>query len=128
MGLVEADLGSWCACETVPLWSNTHAPLEDHPLDPRREPFALEGWILEIFCCDPKGSRAVLWILSTEGRGVRLCWEKSKPKGPKGRIYVPIEFAEFVIGKAIIDFPSGPFGFECAQHRLQVLSAFANVF
>jgi len=23
-------------------------------------------------------------IFSTEGRGVRLCWEKPKPKGPKG--------------------------------------------
>ena len=42
-------------------------------MDARREPFALEGWFLEIFCCDPKGSRAFLRILSTEGRGVRLC-------------------------------------------------------
>ena len=27
---------------------------------------------------------AFLHILSTEGRGVGLCWEHSKPKGPKG--------------------------------------------
>ena len=27
-------------------------------LDARREPFALQGWILEILHCDPKGSRA----------------------------------------------------------------------
>ena len=39
--------------------------------------------ILEILCCDPKGSRDFLWILSTEGRSVGLCWAKSKPKGPK---------------------------------------------
>jgi len=45
---------------------------------------ALQGWILEILCCDPKGSRAFLRILSTEGRGVGLCWEKSKHKGPNG--------------------------------------------
>ena len=41
--------------------------------------------ILEILCCDPKGHRALLWVPSTEGRGVRLCWALSKPKEPKGR-------------------------------------------
>ena len=55
--------------------------LEDHPVDTRREPSALEGWILEIRYCDPKGSRAFLRILSTERRGVRLCWAKLKPTG-----------------------------------------------
>ena len=60
----------------------SHAPLEDHPLDPRCEPSALEGWVLEIICCDPKGNRAVLRILFTEGRGVRL-WALSTPKGPE---------------------------------------------
>ena len=49
MGLVEADLkdpgvrvsmGTFC----IP----SHAPLEDHPLAHHREPYALEGWILEI--------------------------------------------------------------------------------
>jgi len=66
----------------------SHAPLlellglKDHPLDTRREPSALEGWILEILYCDPKGSRAFLRILSTKGRGVRLCLVLSKPKGP----------------------------------------------
>ena len=50
-----------------------------------REPSALEGWIRGILCCDPKRSRVLLRILSTEGRGVRLCGAKSQPKGPKVR-------------------------------------------
>ena len=33
--------------------------------DAPREPSALEGWILEVLCCNPKGSRAFLRILST---------------------------------------------------------------
>jgi len=53
-------------------------------LDARREPSSLEGWILEVLCCEPKGSRAFLRILSTEGRGVRLCWALSKLKGTNG--------------------------------------------
>ena len=32
---------------------------------------------------DPNGSKAFLRTLSTEGRGVHLCWEHSKHKGPK---------------------------------------------
>ena len=35
--------------------------------------------------CDPKGRRALLRVPSTEGRSVCLCWEHSKPKGPKGK-------------------------------------------
>ena len=46
----------------------------------RREPSALEGWILEVLYCNPQGSRAFLRILSTEGRGIRLCWALSKFK------------------------------------------------
>ena len=42
------------------------------------------GLILEILCCDPKGHRALLRVPSTEGRGVRLCWALSKPKGAEG--------------------------------------------
>jgi len=34
---------------------------------------------------DPKGSRPFLQILSTEWRGVRLCWALSKSQGPDGR-------------------------------------------
>ena len=30
------------------------------------------------------GNSASLHILSTEGRGVGLCWAHSQPKGPKG--------------------------------------------
>ena len=52
------------------LWSNSHAPLEDHPLDPRHAPSPLEGWILEILCCDPKGNRAFLQTLLWEGEDV----------------------------------------------------------
>ena len=39
--------------------------------------------ILEILDCDPKGRRALLRVPSTVGRSVCLCWEHSKPKGPK---------------------------------------------
>jgi len=48
MGLVEADLVSWCACEYGNQLVSSHASLEDHPLAVRREPSALEGWIQEI--------------------------------------------------------------------------------
>ena len=60
MGRVEVDLGSCCACETVPLWFHSPAPLEDLPL-------------------------GALMILSAEGRGVGTCWAHAQPKGPKGR-------------------------------------------
>ena len=53
-------------------WSSVTGPIEDHTLAHRREPSALEGWILEILSCDPKGGRTFLLILSTEGRGVGL--------------------------------------------------------
>ena len=47
-------------------------------------------WILEILYCNPKGCRALLRIPSTEGRSVCLCWEHSKPKGPKGPLKLPV--------------------------------------
>ena len=47
------------------LWSNSHAPLEDHPLHTHCEPSALYCWILEIPCCIPKGRRALLRIPTT---------------------------------------------------------------
>ena len=85
MGRVEAAFGPGCMrvrpCSDFQL----KYPVEDRPLAARREPSALEGWILKILYCDPKGSRGFLEILSMEGRGVRLCWEKSKTKGPQGR-------------------------------------------
>ena len=65
------------------LWSDSHTPLEDHPLATHREPSALYYWILEILYCNPKGRRALLRIPSTEGRSACLCWPKSKPKRPK---------------------------------------------
>ena len=58
-------------------------PHLDHPLDTHCEPSALYCWILEILYCDPKGRRALLRVPSSEGRSVCLCWEHSKPKGPK---------------------------------------------
>ena len=59
-------------------------PIEDHPLDIRREPSTLKGWTLEVLHCDSKRSRAFLRILSAEGQGVRLRWALSKPEGPAG--------------------------------------------
>ena len=52
-------------------------------LNARRQPSPLEGWILEVIYCGPKGSRAVLWVLFTEGRGARLCWALLTPEGPE---------------------------------------------
>ena len=60
----------------------SHAPIKDQPLDAHREASALEGCNLELLCCDPKGSRSFLRILSTGGRGARLCRVDSKPEGP----------------------------------------------
>ena len=81
--LLEADLGSWCACERVPTWGHLKCPNLGSPF--RRSPRAVctVELILEILCCDPKGHRASLRIPSTEGRGVRLCWALSKPRGLK---------------------------------------------
>ena len=50
--------------------------------------------VLEILCCDPKGSRTFLRILSTKGRGVSLCWVTSKPRGPKN------------LKKSVVDYSS----------------------
>jgi len=59
----------------------------------RRDPSALEGWILYLGC-DLEESRAFLRILSTEGRGVRLCWALSLKdlkdlNHPALNIYIP---------------------------------------
>ena len=34
-----------------------------------------------------RDSRVILQTLSTEGRGVRLCWEYKKSRGPSGRCW-----------------------------------------
>ena len=39
--------------------------------------------MLEVLDCESKGSRAVLRILPTEGRGVGLCWAHAQPQAPK---------------------------------------------
>jgi len=54
--------GLVCVCSET-LWYAGICPIEDHLGDTRREPSALEGWIHEVFDCDPKGSRAFLRIL-----------------------------------------------------------------
>ena len=51
-------LEAGCACERDPL-DGLKCPIDDHPLDARREPSTLERWICEILCCDPKGRRAL---------------------------------------------------------------------
>ena len=79
----------------VRYWSHCLGEVAD-PLDARREPFALEGWIRKILYCDQNGKRAFLRILSTERRGIRLCWEHPKPKGPKD---VKKETGEICTGK-----------------------------
>ena len=60
----------------------TDSPLEDQPLDTRHGPSVLEGMMFEVLDSDPKQSRAVLRILSMQGRGAHLCWVHSKPTGP----------------------------------------------
>ena len=71
-------------------------PHLDHPLNLRREPSALEGWILEFllcdpggldsrfFCCDPKGCRAFLRIHVTNGDEVDLRWGRQHLNDLKG--------------------------------------------
>jgi hypothetical protein len=48
------------------------------------EVFAYVGLPQNLKDLKEKGRRALLRIPSTEGRSVCLCWEHSKPKGPKG--------------------------------------------
>ena len=43
-----------CVRAWEPVGILSHAPLEDRPLDARREPAALEGWSYEVRYCDPK--------------------------------------------------------------------------
>ena len=45
---VRVSMGTVCISAQI--------PLEDHFFAHRREPSALEGWVLAILCCDPKGS------------------------------------------------------------------------
>ena len=39
---------SYITCETVPPWSDSHAPLEDHPVCTHREPATLVSWISQV--------------------------------------------------------------------------------
>ena len=67
-------------------WDGPPAPRRARRKDGTETCFlsALYCWILEILYCNPKGRRALLRVPSTVGRSVCLCWEHSKPKGPKG--------------------------------------------
>ena len=39
------------------LWFDLNTPLDDHPLDARREPYAPKGWVL-VSDCDPEENKA----------------------------------------------------------------------
>ena len=52
MGL-EPTWGLVCVCSET-LWYAVKCPIKDNPLDARHEPSAIEGWILEVFYCDPR--------------------------------------------------------------------------
>ena len=77
-----------------------------------------------------------MWILSTEGRVVRLCWAHSKREGPNGWdiFFKGMEEEKHVgckkershrtvgLGLGLLDSlrevgPLGPLGFDFAQHR-----------
>ena len=79
MGL-QPTSGLVCVCSET-LWYAVICPMQGHPLDTRREPSALQGWILDVIDFDPKGSSIFLRILSAEGQSVRPCWTKSKLQG-----------------------------------------------
>ena len=63
------------------LWYDVRCPIEDHPLAASREPYVPEGLMRKKFL--RSFSKAFLQILSTEGQGVRLCWEYQKLKDLK---------------------------------------------
>ena len=77
MGLVKADLGSWCACETVPTLIELTYPTLGSSFSRSPRAICTVGLILEILCCNPQGLKALLRVPSTEGRGVRLWWAHS---------------------------------------------------
>ena len=58
----------------------TQTPQQSHSLSPLHEPL---HWRAKR---DPAAKMLMLYaVLSNEGRVVGPCWEKLKPKGPKGR-------------------------------------------
>ena len=76
MSLIKADLGSVCA--RVRSSGLAQPPQQDHPLSPLHEPL---HWRAKR---DPRAQLLSLQSFQREGRVVGPCWEKLKPKGPKG--------------------------------------------
>ena len=77
MSLIMADLGSVCARVRSYL-GLAQPPQQNHPLSPLHEPL---HWRAKR---DPKAKMLSLQSFLREGRVVGPCWEKLKPKGPKG--------------------------------------------
>ena len=77
MSLRTADLGSVCA-RVRSYFGLAQPPQQSHPLSPLHEPLR---WRAKR---DPKAYMLALQSFLREGRVVGPCWEKLKPKGPKG--------------------------------------------
>ena len=73
-------MSSGACVSAFPDWDTLYAPFEHFPSDARREPSALGSWIPKVLHCDPKGSRALLQILFSEVRGIRLSGAHSTPE------------------------------------------------
>ena len=65
-------------------------PIDDHPVNARREPFALAGWIHEVLRCDPKESSGSFlgkgWSFAFLGRNQNRNQDRKDPtrhKDPK---------------------------------------------
>ena len=81
-----ASGGSRCSTATPP---TPHQPATFQSIAGHGGRTCAGGWpdqLPAIF--PPKPPRALLRIPSTEGRSVCLCWEHSKPEGPKGPLYL----------------------------------------
>ena len=79
MSLRTADLGLVCVRARAP--GLTETPQQSHPLSPLHEPL---HWRAKR---DPKAQMLSLQSCLREGRVVGPCWEKLKPKGPKGHLH-----------------------------------------
>jgi hypothetical protein len=82
MSLIKADLGS--VRGRARSSGSTQTPQQSHPSSPLHEP--LHWKAKRDPKADPKAEMLFLQIFSAERRVVGLCWEKSKPKGPKGPV------------------------------------------
>ena len=75
----------WFPLDPLQLTLEAHASPQSQHLW-KSQPKGLEGSLwCAILAWDSKGRRAFMRMLSTEGRGVGLCWALLKPQGFKGR-------------------------------------------